>query len=379
MGAYIKGVGMTRFDVDKRMSFQRINECVSEALESSGMKLDDIDAVFASSTDSGRNEERLKHQGPMLSSLFQKKMPILNVPAGCAGGGAALWDSINYLKSSGCRNVLALGYDTVASITSEILTDEILMGGERIYEQTEGLIFPAQNALVAQQYMMRHNATEDDLALVALKNHENAFDNPKARFYGKKVTLDMIKNSPIVASPLRLFDCSISVNGAAAVIISRDKTDIEIAGAGMSTSNLSAIEREDMTTMKASVTAANHAYNEAGINADKIDIVELHDAFTPLELISYEDLGFAKKGEGKNLIREGTTKMNGSLPVNTSGGLKAKGHPISPTGLSQVYELVIQMRKQAGKRQVDNIRYGLAQNIGGVGTIAAVHILKNLN
>ncbi|MEK6869631.1 MAG: thiolase domain-containing protein, partial [Nanoarchaeota archaeon] len=190
---------------------------------------------------------------------------------------------------------------------------------------------------------------------------------------------DMIKNSPMVASPLRLFDCSISVNGAAAAIISKDKTDIEIVGTGMNTSNLSAIERGDMTTMKASVTAAKQAYQEAGISPKDISIAELHDAFTPLELISYEDLGFAKKGHGKDMIRKGATKLNGKLPVNTSGGLKAKGHPISPTGLSQIYEIVIQMKKQAGKRQVDNIKYGLAQNIGGVGTLVSAHILKNLN
>ena len=379
MSIYIKGVGMTKFDVDKRPSFERIYECVNEALESADIQFDDIDAIFASNSDSSRGEDRQKHQGPLLSSIFQKKVPILNIPAGCAGGGVALWNSINYLRSTDCKNVLVLGYDNVMSCTSEILTDEILMGGERIYEQAEGMIFPAQNALVAQQYMMKYGATSDDLALVALKNHENAFDNPKARFYGKKVTLGMISNSPIVASPLRLFDCSISTNGAACAIISKDKTDIEIVGAGMSTSSLSAIERDDMTTINASVVAASHAYNEAGIGADKIDIVELHDAFTPLELISYEDLGFAKKGQGKNLIREGTTKINGKLPVNTSGGLKAKGHPISPTGLSQIYEIVKQMKKQAGKRQIKTPKYGLAQNIGGVGTFVSVHILKNLN
>ncbi len=379
MGIYIKGAGMTKFDVDRRPSFERIYECVNEALESADIQFEDIDAIFASNSDSSRGEDRQKHQGPLLSSIFQKKIPILNVPAGCAGGGVALWNSINYLRSADCKNILVLGYDNVTSCTSEILTDEILMGGERIYEQAEGMVFPAQNALVAQQYMMKYGATLDDLALVALKNHENAFDNPKARFYGKKVTLDMINNSPIVASPLRLFDCSISTNGAACAIISKEKTDIEIVGAGMNTSSLSAIERDDMTTMHASVASARHAYNEAGIGADKIDIVELHDAFTPLELISYEDLGFAKKGEGKNLIREGATKINGRLPVNTSGGLKAKGHPISPTGLSQIYEIVRQMRKQAGKRQIKEPKYGLAQNIGGVGTFVSVHILKNLN
>ena len=378
MSIYIKGVGMTKFDVDKRPSFERIYECVNEALESADIQFDDIDAIFASNSDSSRGEDRQKHQGPLLSSIFQKKVPILNIPAGCAGGGVALWNSINYLRSTDCKNVLVLGYDNVMSCTSEILTDEILMGGERIYEQAEGMIFPAQNALVAQQYMMKYGATSDDLALVALKNHENAFDNPKARFYGKKVTLDMISNSPIVASPLRLFDCSISVDGAACAIISKDKTDIEIIGSSLYASRLPTFESGDMTSWDATKLAAKAAYSEAFINHGKVDFAELHDAFTPVELMSYEDLGFAKKGQGKNLIREGTTKINGKLPVNTSGGLKAKGHPVSATGVSQVYEIAKQMRKLAGKRQLDRTGIGLAHNVGGAGSTVTIHILRNL-
>jgi len=370
---------MTKFGIDRRSSYERIYEIVNESLETSDMDFNDIDVIFASNSESGRNEERQKHQGPMLSTLFQKKIPILNIPAGCCGGGVALWNSINYLKSSNCKNIMVIGYDTVASMTTEIITDEILMGSEYIHEQTEGLIFPAQNALVAQQYMRKYDATTDDLALVALKNHENAFYNPKARFYGKKVTLDMIKNSPIIASPLRLFDCSITVNGAAAAIISKEPSDIEIVGSGMCTTNLSPMEREDMVSMKATTKAAGIAYSQAGIKPEDLDIAELHDAFTSLELISYEDLGFCSKGEGSKLIRDGTTKINGKLPVNTSGGLKAKGHPISPTGLSQIYEVVKQMKNEGGKRQISRPKYGLTQNVGGVGTMVAVHILRNLS
>ena len=373
---YIKGVGMTKFGVHTKTSQEFAYEAVMEALEDANMQLSEIDEIILSKGDSIHDGERQRLYPGVLSSILKyEDAPIIRVTAACSGGGSAFWNAVH----SGKRNVMVLGIEKLTSSLTKFTTDEFMMAAERIYEQTEGLNFPAQNALVAQQYMMKYKVSEKDFALVALKNHENAFDNPKARFYGKKVTLDMIKNSPVVASPLRLFDCSISTNGAACAIISKDKTDIEIVGAGMSTNSLSAIEREDMTTMRASVMAANHAYNEAGINADKIDIVELHDAFTSLELISYEDLGFAKKGEGKNLIREGTTKINGSLPVNASGGLKAKGHPISPTGLSQIYELVMQMRKMAGKRQIKVPKYGLAQNVGGVGTFASVHILKNFN
>ena len=192
MAIYIKGAGMTKFDVDRRGTYERVHEVVNEAIKDSEISMEDIDAIFTSNSETGRNEERQKHPGPLISSILQKEVPILNVPAACGGGGVALWDAINYLNSSDASNVMVIGYDSVVSSTSDILTDEILMGGERRYEQTEGLNFPAQNALVAQQYMMKYGATEKDFALVALKNHENAFYNPKARFYKKRVTLEMI-------------------------------------------------------------------------------------------------------------------------------------------------------------------------------------------
>ncbi|MFH1324674.1 MAG: thiolase family protein [Nanoarchaeota archaeon] len=375
---YIKGAGMSKFDVSQTWSYERIYECVNDAMDSGDAKLEDIDAIFISTSEAESNGERQKHAAPMISSMFKKKIPILSVPAGCSGGGVALWDAINFQKTTGAKNVLVIGFEKLVAGRSESATDEMLRGGERIYEQTEGMIFPAQNALVAQQYMMKYGATSDDLALVSLKNHENAFDNPKARFYKKKVTMDMIKKSPIVASPLRLFDCSIPCNGAAAVIISKDKTDIELTGSALSTSKLSAFEREDMTSWNSTITAAKIAYEQSGITARDVSIAEIHDAFTSVELISYEDLGFCGKGEGVKLIREGTVNLNGTLPTNTSGGLKAKGHPISATGVSQIYELVMQLRNQAGKRQIDNLKYALAHNIGGAGCVTAVHILRKV-
>jgi len=226
--------------------------------------------------------------------------------------------------------------------------------------------------------MMKYGATTDDFALVAYKNHRNAFLNPKARFYKREVTLKQIKKSPVVASPLRLFDCSLSVNGAAAAILTKDKTDVEIAGSSFYVDRLSAFESPDMTTWEASRLASEEAYRQAGISPSDIDIAELHDAFTPVELISYEDLGFCKKGEGKDMIRKGVTNIDGKLPVNTSGGLKAKGHPITATGIAQVYELVKQIRNQAGERQVSDVKYALAHNIGGAGSSISVHVLRKV-
>jgi len=370
---YIKGVGMTKFGAQTEPSQELVYEAVMEALEDADMSMDKIDAIVVSAIDNESNGERQRLFTSVLSSMLKRKVPVLNAPAVCGGGGASLWTA-NRLDYN---NILVVGVEKLLSNTSMKVTDEILMAAERIYEQAEGLNFPAQNALVAQQYMMKYKATTDDLALVAYKNHQNAKLNPKARFYKKEVTLKQIKKSPIVASPLRLFDCSLSVNGAAAAIISKEETDIEVAASSMFVDRLPAFESEDMTTWKATVLAAEEAYKNAGITPKDISIAEVHDAFTSVELISYEDLGFCKKGEGKDLIRKKTTFMNGKLPVNTSGGLKAKGHPISATGVSQIYELVKQMRKQASGRQIDNVKYGLAQNIGGAGSTVTVHILKN--
>ncbi len=372
---YIKGVGMTNFGIHSKTTHELCYDAIMEALEDADTPISEIDEIIISKGDSRNDGERQKLFPGMLSSMLQDQdIPIIRVMAACSGGGAAVWDAVN----SEARNVLVVGVDKLSIGPTSFMTDNLMMASERIYEQTEGLNFPAQNALIAQQYMLKYNVSKDDLALVALKNHENAFLNPKARFYGKKVTLDMIKKSPVVASPLRLFDCSISVDGAAAAIISNEKSDIEITGSSLYTDRISAFESKDMTTWAATRLAAQSAYQQAGITPKEIDFVELHDAFTSVELMAYEDLGFAERGEGKKLIKKGITKINGKLPVNTSGGLKAKGHPVSATGVSQIYDIVKQMRNQAEKRQIGKAKIGLAHNVGGVGSTVTVHIMKHI-
>jgi acetyl-CoA C-acetyltransferase len=372
---YIKGVGMTRFGVHVKTTQELCYDAIMEALDDADMSLSEIDEIIIAKGDSANDGERQRlFQGVMSSILQDENIPIIRVTAACSGGGAALWNIIN----SQAKNSLVVGADKLTSAPTKYVTDNLMMASERIYEQAEGLSFPVQNALIAQQYMVMSGATIKDFALVAVKNHENAFDNPKARFYKKKITLEMIKKSPVVASPLRLFGCSISVDGAAAAIISKDKTDIEIAGSSLYVDRLPAFESEDMTSWQGTILAVKSAYNQAGITPKDVDFVELHDAFTPVELMAYEDLGFAKKGGGKKLIRNGITKINGTLPVNASGGLKAKGHPVSATGVSQIYEIVKQMRGQAEKRQLDKTRVGLVHNVGGVGSTVTVHILRHI-
>ncbi|MBI2208332.1 hypothetical protein HYU50_02450 [Candidatus Woesearchaeota archaeon] len=323
---------MTKFGVHTKTSQELCYEAALEAIQDADIQPEDINAIVISRGDSAVDGERQRLFPSVISSILQKEnIPIIQVTAACSGGGAALWDAIH----SGYDNVLIIGVEKLTPTPTKIVTDNLMMASERIYEQTEGLNFPAQNALIAQQYMMKYNATEDDLALVALKNHDNAFLNPKARF-------------------------------------------IEIIGSSLYADRLPAFESRDMTSWEATKLAAAEAYKRAGITPKDVNFAELHDAFTSVELMTYEDLGFAENGKGKVLIKKGITKINGELPVNASGGLKAKGHPVSATGVSQIYEIVSQMRKRAEKRQLNNVKIGLAHNVGGTGSTATVHILKNI-
>jgi len=387
---YIKGVGMTKFDYSQKPWWQFCYEAVMEALEDAKMKISDIDAiVFTGMSSCDGFSEHQTHKVSLLSDLFKTNVPIIEIPSVCAGGGVAFWTALhlNNFKPapyrnevSGAGNILVCAGEKLVDNKSEMAVHRILSASERVIEQTEGMLFPVQNALVWQQYMEKYKATMDDLALVAFKNHQNATLNPKAYYYKRPVTLEQIKNSPIVASPFRLMDCSLSVNGGAAVILTKEKTDIEIIGSGFATDYLLTFGREDPTRFKATRLAAKKAFEEAGVGPQQIQIAEVHDAFTSVELFSYEDLGFAEIGKGAELIRDGTVQLDGKLPVNTSGGLKAKGHPISVTGLAQVYEIVNQLRGKCGERQVKPVpKIGLCHNVGGTGGSVTVHILRKVN
>ncbi|MFQ6049538.1 MAG: thiolase family protein [Candidatus Paceibacterales bacterium] len=372
---YIKGVGMTKFDYSQKPWWQQAFEATMEALKDSRMKISDIDAIVLSAISSAAAGEHQTHKISLLSGLFKTNVPIIETPSVCAGGGVATWVA----NRLGFKNVLALSGERLVDNKSEVTVDWIMSAAERVIEQTEGMLFPVQNALVWQQYTRKYTATMDDLALISFKNHQNATLNPKAYFYKRPVTLEQIKNSPVVASPFRLMDCSLSINGGAAAILSKEKTDIEIIGSGFATDYLLTFDRKEVTHFKATRLAAQQAFKKAKIKPKDINVAEVHDAFTSVELFSYEDLGFAPIGEGAELIRKGIVNLDGKLPVNPSGGLKAKGHPISVTGLAQVYEIVNQLRGKCGERQVRPVpKIGLCHNIGGTGGSVTVHILKKV-
>lgn len=373
---FIKGVGMTKFNYSQKQWWQLAFESTMEALEDCSMKISEIDAIVLSAISSAAGGEHQTHKISLLSDLFKTHVPIIETPAVCAGGGLAFWlaNQLNF------NNVLVVSGEKLVDNRSEVTTDWILSAAERAIEQTEGLLFPVQNALVWQQYMKKYKATMDDLALIAFKNHKNAALNPKAYFYKRPVPLEKIKSSPLVTSPLRLLDCSLSVNGGAAVILSKEKTDIEVIGSAFATDYLLTFGREELHHFKATKIAAKQAFDKAKLKPEDIEVAEVHDAFTSVELFSYEDLGFAEIGQGAELIRSGKVNLDGKLPINPSGGLKAKGHPISVTGLAQVYEVVNQLRGRSKERQINPVpKIGLCHNIGGTGGSVTVHILKRIN
>jgi len=372
---YIKGVGMTKFDYSQKPWWQFAFEAAMEALKDADIRISEIEAIVFTGMSSAAGGEHQTHKISLLSDLFKTNVPIIETPSVCAGGGVATWTA----NRLGFKNILVIGADKLVDNRSEITTDWIMSAAERVIEQTEGMLFPVQNALVWQQYMEKYEANMDDLALIAFKNHQNAVLNPKAYYYQRPVSLEDIKKSPIVCSPFRLMDCSLSVNGGAAAILSKEKTDIEIIGSSLNTDYLLTFGREIITHFKATRLAAEAAFKEAKIKPKDIDIAEVHDAFTSVELFSYEDLGFAPIGKGAELIRQGKVNLDGELPINPSGGLKAKGHPISATGLAQIYEVVNQMRGKCEERQVKPLpQIGLCHNIGGVGGSVTVHILRKI-
>ena len=373
---YVKGVGMTRFDYTQKPWWGYAFDATRDALKDAKMNMGGIDAIVFSGMSSAAGGEHQTHKVSLLSGLFKTNVPIIETPSVCGGGGVAFWTGVRLLRDQEINNVLVLASEKLVDNRAEVTTDYILSAAERTIEQPEGLLFPAQNALVFQQYCKKYGGSHEDLELIAFKNHQNAVLNPKAYYYKRPVTMEKIKESPVVAEPLRLMDCSLSVNGGAAVIISKEKSEVEIIGSGFATDYILTFEREDKTHFRATRLAAQKAFAMAGLTPNDINVAEIHDAFTSVELLSYEDLGFAAPGKGGELIRSGRITMGGEMPINPSGGLKAKGHPISATGLAQIYEISNQLRGKCGDRQVKNANIGLTHNIGGAGGSVTVHIFR---
>jgi acetyl-CoA C-acetyltransferase len=280
--------------------------------------------------------------------------------------------------------VIALGVEKITHTSTVESTTLFSYCSDYFYEGGNGASFPGLFGSMARAYLATYNASEEDLARIAVKNHENGVFNPKAHIR-KRITVDDVLNSPVVASPLKLYDCCPFSDGASAVILCNEefakkigRPYVEIIGSGRGASPASVQSRKDITTIPSTVDAAKQAYKMANISAKDVDFVEVHDCFTIAELIDIEDLGFFSKGTGAQAIREGRTTLKGDIPVNPSGGLKSKGHPIGATGVGQVVEVFEQFTHKAGERTVKDAEIAMTHNFGATGASAAVHIFKRV-
>jgi acetyl-CoA C-acetyltransferase len=373
---YIRGIARTKFGKLRHSLPEIIYESLYNTVKDASISVRDVDAIFISNFLSGPLNSQLHLNALVASLLPGLNLPIVRIEAACASASAALKQAMYALESLNVVMVIGAEKMTQSIVAKQI--DAIAMASDQLLDQSNGLIFPASYALIAQQYMREYQADHKILEEISFINHKNANLNPLAHFYDKQVTRAMIKASPCIASPLNLYDCSPISDGAAAVVLSKDKKserDVNILASHFVTDTISITQRDNLTSFKATKLAADKARKEAEVGVNDIDIVEVHDCFTIGELLALEDLGFCNRGEAPALIEDGYVLPKGELPVNIDGGLIGNGHPIGATGLAQIYEIVTQIRGEAGTRQIDNVRVGMAQNIGGVGGTAAVTIL----
>ncbi|MEM4315070.1 MAG: thiolase domain-containing protein [Nitrososphaerota archaeon] len=384
--AAIVGVGHTRFGHLSYLSMAEVAwQAIRLALQDAGITQRDVGFVVASNV-GGWSSEPLP---AIVVNDYSGLNPAgsVRVEAACASGSAAIRTAYHSVVSGYTDIALVVGVEKMTESPNLQGVELLGRAGNYFWEFEQfGLTFPAYYALYATAYMSLYGAREEDLAAVAVKNHYYGSLNPLAHFQ-KKITPEDVMSSRYVAWPLKLYDCSPITDGAAAVVIASEKvairltdTPVWIRGMGVATDTANLSRRPHFLGLASAVKASEEAYRRSGIDRDgvakKLDLVQVHDCFTIAEIIAYEDLGIARRGEGFNMVREGETYKGGLIPVNLDGGLKAKGHPIGATGVSMAVEVAKQLRQQAEKtRQADIVNgVGLAHNVGGTGHYAYVTV-----
>ncbi len=342
-----------------------------------GLNPDEIDLVIVSNLSDRFGG--LLHTAPLVMSyLGIKKAKGFRVENACASGGTALYIAWEFLRNGLAKNALIVGFEKMSHQPTAMEANEVLMATAHPNEILVGAPFVSLYALMAKAYMDKYGATEEDLALVAVKNHENGSRNPLAQFQ-KKITVDDVLKSPYISWPLKLLDSSPITDAAVAVVLSAEPkkytdTPVYVKGIAMVHDHSSVYEKDDITALESVKKAAEEAFRSSKLTVKDIHLFEVHDAFTIAELIVYEMLGLAERGKAKDLIRDGVTWFSGEKPVNPSGGLKAKGHPIGATGVGMIAEIFWQLRGSAGARQVPNAERALMENHGGTGATSVVAI-----
>jgi len=310
--------------------------------------------------------------------------PHLRVESACTTGTASLRAAWGMVASGLYDIMLVLGVEQMNRVTSAQATELMARAGDMRWEYPFGISFPAFYALMASRYMHKYNLPHEVLSMIAVKSHHYGAQNPKAHL-PREVTLEAAHNSVPICRPLNLYDCSLITDGAAAVVIAaedrvKEFTDepMWIRGIGAGASEMMVQDRPSLTSIPGAKRAAKAAYKMAGLEPKDMDMAEVHDCFTIAELIAYEDLGFAEPGKGREIVENKENYHDGKIPVNVDGGLKSKGHPLGATGLSMTYEILMQMRGEAQKpsRQIDDVQFGLAHNVGQSGQFVNIFIFE---
>jgi acetyl-CoA acetyltransferase len=377
MDVYISGVGMTKFGRSKDSLEKMMAEAASAALKQA--QLERVDAIYMGVMNVEEFVGDSNFATLLADTLGLTGVPSTRVETASSTGAGAFEAALYAVASGHMKHVLALAGEKMTHLptakTTRILS-EVIDRSERRY----GATMPALAAMIAQKYAREFNLSslklEDILAQVAIKNHSNGSFNPYAQFR-KIITREDYLKSQMVSFPLRLYDCAPITDGAAAIILTSEPTPIKVSGIGHATDTAAVRHRASFTSFNSTKEAAQKAYAMAQLNPCDVQFAEVHDAFTLFEIIGTEDLGFFPPGEGWKALEEGITHLRGRLPINPSGGLKARGHPVGASGLAQLVEIVYQLREEAGKeRQLERTEIGLAQSIGGLGNNNLVTILE---
>ena len=378
----IIGVGHSRFGKRSDASLRELAfEAYREALDDAEIDTSDIDASLVCSAT--HYDKQRSPAGVVAEYLGLNPAPTFNVEAACASSAVGLRTAWALVNSRLHDIVAVVGVQKMTELSSEEIQELMGRAGDVMWESPFGTTMPAYYAMYANAHMARYGTTQEQMALVPVKNRKYGTKNPKAMFQ-KPVEIEEVLKSRMVSYPLKLYDCCANADGAACILVaSRDKVQklsdrpVWIAGLGLASSPMSLAGRTGpMTSFQVTKNAAKEAYKMARVLPRDVDIAEVHDSFSITEILNYEDLGFARPGTGAKLLEREETDLGGRIPVNIDGGLIAKGHPVGATGASQITALVRQLRGEAGDLQVDNAKVGLAQNIGGIGMYAAVTILR---
>lgn len=375
------GVGMVKVDHHWKESLRSLfTKAAISALEDAGNP--EVEALYIGNMSAGQFNKQ-ENIAPMLAdAIGLESKPSLRVEEGCSSGGAALLMALEAVASGMYDFVLVGGVEKMVDASSSDVTFILSTVTDQEYEAFTGLSLAGINAMVMRLYMNKFGAKRESFAKFVVQMHDNASKNPYAQL-PFKITVEKALNSVPVAEPLHLMDCAPVGDGAAALVIcSADRAKeftsdpVDIVGAWKANDTFLFHMRKDFLSLKATVEASKMAYEMAKITPEDVDVAEVHDSFSIAGILAIEDLGFARKGEGWKVVEEGLISLDGEIPINPSGGLKARGHPVGATGIYQAAEIVLQLRGEAGKRQVPDARIGVTHNTSGFGTSAVVHVFK---